>query len=89
MTKTFDFVNFQQAWSFMTWVAYHAEKLDHHPEWTNVYSRVDVTLTTHDCEGLSQKDVTLLRIIEKAAQQALANYRLVDVADPSPGQPDA
>jgi len=55
ITKTFEFTDFNQAWSFMSRTALTAEKMNHHPEWLNVYNRVEVTLTTHDCEGLSQK----------------------------------
>ena len=57
--KQFVFQNFVDAFSWMTMVALFAEKLDHHPEWFNVYNRVEVTLTTHDCNGLSQKDVDM------------------------------
>ena len=55
ITKTFEFTDFNQAWGFMSRCALLAEKLDHHPEWFNVYNRVEVTLTTHDCGGLSDK----------------------------------
>ena len=57
--KQFVFQNFVDAFTWMTMVALFAEKLDHHPEWFNVYNRVEVTLTTHDCNGLSQKDVDM------------------------------
>lgn len=65
--KTFKFRNFSEAWGFMTRVALAAEKLNHHPQWTNVYNRVEITLTTHDCGGLSDLDVTLARRIDKLA----------------------
>ncbi len=53
------FKDFNHAFSFMTQVAMVAEKMDHHPEWFNVYNKVSIRLTTHDCGGLSQKDVDL------------------------------
>ncbi|HXF90874.1 MAG TPA: 4a-hydroxytetrahydrobiopterin dehydratase [Candidatus Nitrosotenuis sp.] len=62
--KTFKFKNFQEAFGFMTQVALIAEKMDHHPEWFNVYNRVDIKLTTHDCNGLSIKDFELAKKIE-------------------------
>ncbi len=62
--KSFKFHNFQEAFGFMTQVALIAEKMDHHPEWFNVYNRVDVRLTTHDCSGLSWKDIDLAKKIE-------------------------
>jgi len=65
--KTFTFKNFVQAFGFMTQSAIIAEKIDHHPEWFNVYNRVDVTLTTHDAGGVTHKDVTLAEAMEKAA----------------------
>ncbi|MBO0332079.1 4a-hydroxytetrahydrobiopterin dehydratase [Sneathiella sp. CAU 1612] len=65
--KSFKFANFNQAFAFMTRVALKAEKMDHHPEWFNVYSRVDVTLATHDVEGLSSKDVALATFMNKIA----------------------
>ena len=55
ITKTFTFTDFNQAWSFMSRTALLAEKMDHHPEWFNVYNRVEVKLATHDCDGVSQK----------------------------------
>ena len=65
--RTFRFGNFNQAWGFMSRVALVAERLDHHPEWTNVWNRVDVTLTTHDAGGLTMLDVRLARAMERIA----------------------
>lgn len=62
--KSFKFKTFNEAWGFMTRVALAAEKLNHHPEWSNVYNRVVIVLTTHDCGGLSDLDVTLAKRIE-------------------------
>jgi 4a-hydroxytetrahydrobiopterin dehydratase len=62
--KSFKFKNFSQAWAFMSRVALAAEMLNHHPEWSNVYNRVHIVLTTHDCGGLSERDVKLARKIE-------------------------
>lgn len=59
IAKTFKFANFTAAFQWMTGVAIWAEKLDHHPEWFNVYRTVDVVLTTHDAKGLSALDITL------------------------------
>ena len=67
LAKTFSFGNFVEAWGFMSRVALAAEKLDHHPEWTNVYKRVDITLSTHDAGGLTALDVKLARRIERLA----------------------
>jgi 4a-hydroxytetrahydrobiopterin dehydratase len=67
ITRSFKFADFSQAWGFMTRVALAAEKADHHPEWFNVYNRVDITLSTHDAGGLSDKDVALAKIIDAAA----------------------
>jgi len=67
LKKAFKFKSFSEAWGFMTRVALAAEKLNHHPEWSNVYNRVEITLTTHDCGGLSDLDVTLARRIDKLA----------------------
>jgi 4a-hydroxytetrahydrobiopterin dehydratase len=62
--KSFRFKNFVEAFGFMTKVALLAEKLDHHPEWSNVYRTVDITLTTHDSGGVTSLDVTLATQIE-------------------------
>lgn len=59
------FADFAEAFGFMARVAIHAEKVDHHPEWSNVYNRVSVTLTTHDARGLSVRDVALAREIDR------------------------
>ena len=59
ITKTFTFADFSQAWGFMSRVALVAEKLDHHPDWTNVWNRVVVVLSTHDAGGVTQRDVEL------------------------------
>ena len=66
--KTFRFRNFVGAWSWMTAVAIWAEKMDHHPEWRNVYSTVEVLLTTHDAGGLTQKDLDLARKMDQLAR---------------------
>eukprot|EP00276_Gloeochaete_wittrockiana_P004478 CAMPEP_0184651580 /NCGR_PEP_ID=MMETSP0308-20130426/9222_1 /TAXON_ID=38269 /ORGANISM="Gloeochaete witrockiana, Strain SAG 46.84" /LENGTH=262 /DNA_ID=CAMNT_0027085921 /DNA_START=272 /DNA_END=1060 /DNA_ORIENTATION=- len=67
ITKTFTFNDFKQAWAFMGKVADKAEELGHHPEWFNVWNRVDITLSTHDAGGLSQLDVDLAKAIESSA----------------------
>jgi 4a-hydroxytetrahydrobiopterin dehydratase len=67
--RSFKFKNFNEAWGFMNRVALLAEKADHHPEWFNVYNRVDILLTTHDCNGLSQRDVALARQISGIRNQ--------------------
>lgn len=68
LTRTFTFADFSAAFGFMTRVALAAEKLDHHPEWSNVWNRVDITLSTHDAGGLTQRDVDLARIIDTLAR---------------------
>ncbi len=64
ISKSFEFDDFVAAFGFMTRVALQAEKADHHPEWSNVYNKVEITLTTHDCDGLSEKDVVLAKVID-------------------------
>ncbi|MBA3941203.1 MAG: 4a-hydroxytetrahydrobiopterin dehydratase [Sphingopyxis sp.] len=64
ITRRFQFADFAQAFGFMASVAIVAEKMDHHPEWSNVYNRVDILLTTHDADGLSERDVALAGAIE-------------------------
>jgi len=65
--RSLRFADFNAAFGFMTRVAIEAEKADHHPEWFNVYNRVDITLTTHDAGGLSARDVALARFINGLA----------------------
>ena len=67
ITKVFKFENFAQAFGWMTQIAIIADKADHHPEWYNVYNRVDVTLTTHDAGGVTEKDVKLAGLMNKTA----------------------
>ena len=67
ISRSFKFRNFVEAFSFMTEVALAAEKFDHHPEWFNVYSRVDVTLSTHDAAGLTEQDFRIAATMDKAA----------------------
>ncbi|MEK9724209.1 MAG: 4a-hydroxytetrahydrobiopterin dehydratase [Rhodospirillaceae bacterium] len=66
--KTFQFPDFNAAFGFMSRVALAAEKADHHPEWFNVYNRVEVTLATHDAGGVTQKDIDLATFMDGAAQ---------------------
>ena len=68
--KSYKFKDFNEAFGFMTRVALAAEKADPHPEWANVYNRVDVVLTTHDAGGLSEKDVALATLMDKWAGKA-------------------
>ncbi|XP_031995205.1 pterin-4-alpha-carbinolamine dehydratase isoform X2 [Hylobates moloch] len=65
--KQFHFKDFNRAFGFMTRVALQAEKLDHHPEWFNVYNKVHITLSTHECAGLSERDINLASFIEQVA----------------------
>jgi 4a-hydroxytetrahydrobiopterin dehydratase len=65
--KTFQFKSFNQAWGWMSRVALYAEKMDHHPEWFNVYGRVEVTLATHSAGGVTEKDVALARKMDELA----------------------
>jgi len=67
IAKTFTFKDFNQAFGFMTRVALLAEKMDHHPEWFNVYNRVEITLSTHDAGGVTQNDVAMAKAMESYA----------------------
>ncbi len=70
LRKILKFRNFSEAWGFMTRAALVAEKLNHHPEWKNVYNTVDIVLTTHDCHGLSRLDVELAQAMDRLAGSA-------------------
>ena len=65
ITRRFTFKDFNQAFGFMTRVALLADKADHHPEWSNVWNRVDILLTTHDADGLSTRDIQMAQAIDK------------------------
>ncbi|XP_029956950.1 pterin-4-alpha-carbinolamine dehydratase 2 [Salarias fasciatus] len=65
--KELHFRTFNQAFGFMSRVALQAEKMNHHPEWSNVYNKVHITLTTHDCGGLSKRDIKMAKFIDQIA----------------------
>ncbi len=67
IARDYKFKNFNQAFGWMTRVAMQAEKMDHHPEWSNVYSRVSVVLSTHSVDGLSALDIKLANLMDKYA----------------------
>ena len=67
ISKSFKFKDFKQAFAFMTQVALKAEQMDHHPEWFNVYNKVDVTLATHDAGGVTARDIALAKFIDEVA----------------------
>ena len=66
VTKKYEFKNFLNAFTWMTEIAFRAEELDHHPEWKNVYNRVEVLLTTHDIGKISSKDLILAKFMDDA-----------------------
>jgi 4a-hydroxytetrahydrobiopterin dehydratase len=65
--RSFAFADFNEAFAFMTRVALLAEKMDHHPEWSNVYGKLDVTLSTHDAGGITEKDIAMATAMESWA----------------------
>jgi 4a-hydroxytetrahydrobiopterin dehydratase len=75
LTRSFLFTDFITAWSFLSEIAIVAEKYNHHPEWSNVYNRVEITLTTHDAHGLSLKDIELASIIDLIAEKHLSTNK--------------
>jgi 4a-hydroxytetrahydrobiopterin dehydratase len=68
ITRKFEFKNFSEAFAFMTRAALLAEKMDHHPEWFNVYNKVEVTLSTHDAGGVTQNDIDLATAMDTYAK---------------------
>ncbi len=68
IVKDYRFANFSQAFAWMTQIAMVAEKMDHHPEWTNVYSRIGVVLTTHDKNGVTKNDIEMAQKMDKLAK---------------------
>ncbi len=68
IARSFTFADFNAAFGFMSRVAPSADKADHHPEWLNVYRRVDVTLSTHDAGGLTEKDIALAEAMDRLAE---------------------
>jgi 4a-hydroxytetrahydrobiopterin dehydratase len=69
LTRSFKFADFSQAFAFLTRVALHAEKVDHHPEFTSVWNRVDFRLTSHDSGGVTDRDLALAEAINRLADQ--------------------
>jgi len=69
ISRSFKFKNFNAAFGFMTCIALKAEKMDHHPEWDNVYNRVNITLTTHSAGGVTELDIELAAHIDTVARQ--------------------
>lgn len=73
LRRVFQFANFSAAWAFMARVALLAERAQHHPEWSNVYGRVDVTLTTHDAGGITALDIDFARSLDALAAECNAS----------------
>ncbi|CAD7960245.1 unnamed protein product [Amoebophrya sp. A120] len=73
LRRELQFTDFETAWSFMSKVALRAEKVQHHPEWFNVYNQVHIELSTHDCGGISEKDFALAEFIDQCATDAGEN----------------
>lgn len=69
LNKSFVFTDFNEAWSFMCRTALFAEKIDHHPNWYNVYNKVDVSLSTHDVGGVTALDIQMANAMERYCQQ--------------------
>lgn len=65
LQTSFEFENFKEAFTLMTRIAFEAESMDHHPNWTNVYNTLEITLTTHAAGGITEKDIKLARAIEQ------------------------
>lgn len=72
ISKTFRFADFKTAFAFMSATALKAEQMDHHPEWANVYNKVDVVLTTHDANGVTEKDVELAAFMDNLSVRLAA-----------------
>lgn len=72
IARSFKFKNFSEAFAFMVQVALAAERMDHHPEWTNVWNRVDILLTTHEAGGLTERDRDLAKEIDRIAAREIA-----------------
>ncbi|CAM2147118.1 4a-hydroxytetrahydrobiopterin dehydratase [Paraburkholderia tropica] len=70
--RQFRFADFNEAFGFMTRVAIKAQEMDHHPEWFNVYNRVEITLSTHEADGLTERDIALARFIDSIAPGPLS-----------------
>lgn len=77
LTRDFIFADFNMAFAFMSDVAAEADRMDHHPEWSNVYNKVSIRLTTHDSGGLTRRDVSLARFIDAAALKRADHKALI------------